>query len=97
MLGCLEMRHWREATREMIERESEELKYKLPHGSAALCDALTMALPNEERGIAAVEPDMIGEALLLDVWGKDNIQALPAIARAYAADPGAVAKTVIRT
>ena len=86
-----------EATREMIEKESKELRYKLLNGSAALCDALAVALPNEEGGIAAVEPDMIGEALLLDVWGKDNIQTLPAIARAYATDPDAVAKTVIRT
>ena len=45
-------------------------------------------------GITAVEPDMIGEALLLDVWREDNIQALPAITRAYATDPDAVAKTV---
>ena len=86
-----------EAAREMIERESEELGYNLPHGSAALRDALVMALPNDGGGIAAVEPDMIGEALLLDVWREDSIQALPAIARAYVADPDVVAKTVIRT
>ena len=86
-----------EEAREMIERESEELGYNLPNGSAALRDALAMALPNDGGGIAAVEPNMIGEALLLDVWREDNIQALPAIARAYVADPDAVAKTVIRT
>lgn len=86
-----------ETTREMIAQESEELGYNLPNGSAALRDAFAMALPNDTGGIAAVEPDMIGEALLLDVWREDNIQALPAIARAYAADPDAVAKTVIRT
>ena len=86
-----------EASREMIERESEELGYNLPNGSAALRDALAMALPNDGGGIAAVEPNMIGEAMMLDVWREDNIQALPAIARAYAADPDVVAKTVIRT
>ena len=86
-----------EATLEVIERESKELGYNLPHGSAALRDAFAVALPNEVGGIAAVEPDMIGEALLLDVWREDNIQALPAISRAYAADPDTVAKTVIRT
>ena len=86
-----------EAAREMIEQENGKLGYNLPHGSAALRDALAMALPNDGGGIAAVEPDMIGEALLLDVWREDSIQALPAIARAYVADPDAVAKTVIRT
>ena len=86
-----------EAAREMIERESEELGYNLPNGSAALRDALAMALPNDGGGIASVEPDMIGEALLLDVWRDDNTHALPAISRAYATDPDAVAKTIIRT
>lgn len=86
-----------ETTREMIAQESRELGYNLPNGSAALRDAFAMALPNGTGGIAAVEPDMIGEALLLDVWREDNIQAIPAIARAYAADPYTVAKTVIRT
>ena len=86
-----------EATREVIEQESGELGYNLPNGSATLRDAFAVALTRDDGGIAAVEPDMIGEALLLDVWNEDNIQALPAIARAYAADPDAVAKTVIRT
>ena len=86
-----------EAAREVIERESEELGYQLPYGSAALRDAFAVALPDDAGGIAPVQPDMIGEALLLDVWQEDNIEALPAIARAHAADPEAVAKTVIRT
>ena len=86
-----------EATRQVIERESEELGYNLPYGSAALRDAFAVALPNDAGGIAAVEPDMIGEALLLDVWREDNIEAIPAIARAHAIDSEVVAKTVIRT
>ena len=86
-----------EATREMIERESEELGYNLPDGSAALRNALAVALPDDAGGIAAIEPDMIGEALLLDVWGEDNTHALTVIARAYAAAPEVVAKTIIRT
>ena len=86
-----------EAAREMVEQESEKLGYNLPHGSAALRDAFAVALPDDAGGITAVEPDMIGEALLLDVWREDNIQALPAITRAYATDPDAVAKTVVRT
>ena len=86
-----------EATREMIARESAKLGYNLPNGSAALRDAFAVALPNDADGIASVEPDMIGEALLLDVWRRDNTHALPAIARAHAADPDTVAKTVIRT
>ena len=86
-----------EAMREMIEQESEKLGYNLPHGSAALRDAFAVALPNDAGGIAAIEPDMIGEALLLDVWREDNSHALSAIARAHGTDPEAVAKTVIRT
>ena len=86
-----------EAMREVIERESEELGYNLPNGPATLRDAFAVALPNDTGGIAAIEPDMIGEALLLDVWREDNTHAVPAIARAYATDPEAVAKTIIRT
>lgn len=86
-----------EAAREVIERESDELGYGLPNGSAALRDALAMALPNDAGGIAAVEPDMIGEATMLSVWREDNTQAIPAIARAHAADPDVVAETVVRT
>ena len=86
-----------EAIREVIERESEEFGYNLPNGSAALRDAFAVALPNDAGGIAAIEPDMIGEALLLDVWREDNTHAVPAIARAYVTDPEAVAKTIIRT
>ena len=86
-----------EAMREMIEGEIGEMGYNLPSGSAALRDAFAVALPSGAGGISAVEPDMIGEALMLDVWRGDNIQALPAIARAYEADPDAVAKTIIRT
>ena len=86
-----------ETTREVIERESGELGYNLPNGSAALRDALAVALPSDGVGIAAVEPDMIGEALLLDVWTEGNSQTLPAIVRAYEADPDSVVKTVIRT
>ena len=86
-----------EAMREVIERESEELGYNLPNGPAALRDAFAVALPNDTGGIAAIEPDMIGEALLLDVWREDNTHAVPAIARAYVTDPEAVAKTIIRT
>ena len=85
------------AMREMIAQESEKLGYNLPSGSAAVRDAFAVALPDVAGGIAAIEPDMIGEALLLCVWPETNTLALPAIARAHAADPDAVAKTVIRT
>ena len=86
-----------DAMREMIAQESEKLGYNLPSGSAAVRDAFAVALPDVAGGIAAIEPDMIGEALLLRVWPETNTLALPAIARAHAADPDAVAKTVIRT
>ena len=86
-----------EATREMIEREGDGLGYNLPNGPSALRDVLALALPDDAGGIAPIEPDMVGEAMMLDVWQEDNGHSLPAIVRAHAADSHAVAKTVIRT
>ena len=81
---------------EVIAREAAALGYGLPAGPAALRDALAAALPDEMGGVAAVGPDMIGEAVLLSVWqGKTG--ALPAIGRAHAAEPVATMQTVIRT
>ena len=81
----------------MIQEESEQLGYELHNGPAAFRDALVVALPDGEGGIAAVEPDMVGEAMLLKVWRQDNQRVLPAISRAYKVDPDGVSQTVIRT
>ena len=81
----------------MIKQESAALGYDVPAGPATLRDALSEALSNDAGGIAAVEPDLIGEALLLSVWKRDKVDALHAIARSYAAQRIQVAETVIRT
>ena len=86
-----------EAALEMIEQETRLLGYSLPNGPAAFRDALAVALPDGEGGIAAVEPGMVGEATLLKVWQKDQQRVLPAISRAYRVDPDKVSQTVVRT
>ena len=80
-----------------IEQESAALGYTIAGGVAALRDALSASLPDSARGIATVEPDMIGEALLLTVWPKSHPDTCQALARAYKDDPVAVGETVIRT
>lgn len=86
-----------EAVVEAIKQESEKLDYGLPTGAATLRDAFAVALPDGAGGIAAIEPDILGEALLLRVWRATNADVLGAIARAHASDPVAVTKSVIRT
>ena len=95
-----------EAALDVIETEAAALGYALPHGPEPLREALATALPAANRGVAAIEPDMIGEALLLAAWGTDRRAgvpaaqkdgALPAIRRAHGASPAAVMETIIRT
>ncbi len=81
--------------RAAIAREAEALGYALPAGPAALRDALAVAMPDGAGGLAPVEPDFVGEALLLAVWGGKE-HAGPAIARAHGQKPGAVMHTVLR-
>ena len=80
----------------VIEREAVELGYSLPMGPAMFRDGFAIALPDESGGIAAIGPDLIGEALLLSVW-EHNGRSLPAIARAHASEPVRTMETVIRT
>ncbi len=85
----------REAARLVLEEEAVKLGYALPAGPAALRDVIATALP-DGGGVAPVEPDMIGEAVLLSVW-EGKTDALPAIVRAHEAEPVATMETVIRT
>ena len=84
-----------DAAREVIETEAAKSGYALPYGPEPLRKALATALPAANGGVAAVEPDMIGEALLLKAWKHGCV--LSAIRRAHRADPTAVMETVIRT
>ena len=86
-----------EAVVDVIKQESEKLDYGLPTGAATLRDAFAVALPDGAGGISVIEPDILGEALLLRVWGATNPDVLGAIARAHASAPVAVTKSVIRT
>ncbi len=96
----------REAVHGVIKTEAAALGYELPYGPEPLREALATALPTSNGDVAAVEPDMIGEALLLVAWqngrrARDPVVAedvvLSAIRRAHRADPTAVMETVIRT
>ena len=82
--------------RELIEEEAYELGYALPAGAAPIWSALSEALADPEVGTAALEPDMVSEALLVAVWN-DTTNASDAIVRAYSRDPGPVVETIIRT
>ena len=80
-----------------IEQESRALGYTVAGGAAVLRDALSAALPDSGGGIATVEPDMIGEAMLLSIWPTSDDATCDAVARAYKDDPIAVGGTVVRT
>ena len=81
----------------VIEDESAALGYDVAGGPAVLRDALAAALPDGAGGIAAVEPDLVGEALLLLAWQGHDDHRRPALARAHADDPAPVRQTVVRT
>ena len=85
-----------QAALEAIDREATELGYTLPIGPAIIRDGLAEALPDAAGGVSAVRPDLIGEALLLSVWKRNDV-ALPAIARAHEIEPVRTMETVIRT
>ena len=82
---------------DMIRQESAALGYDVPGGPAVLRDALAKAFSDDLGCLAAVEPDLIAEALLLRVWKPGNTTALPAISRAYANKGPEAADTIIRT
>jgi len=84
------------SVRTVVEEEATAVGYVLPMGAAPLCRALATALPEDAGGVAAVGPDIIGEALLLTVW-RDSDYALGAVSRAHAIEPARVMEIVIRT
>ena len=59
-----------EQANEVIAQEASALGYGIPTGTADLRDAMARALPNSLGGIDGVSPDVIGEALMLDVWSR---------------------------
>ena len=82
----------------VIAQEASALGYGIPTGTADLRDAMARALPNSLGGIDGVSPDVIGEALMLDVWSRlpaTTVRA--AIGRACATDPATVFDALIRT
>ena len=81
---------------DVIEREISALRYDVPGGPAVLRDALVEAMPDSVGGVAGVEPDLIGEALLLCVWACRDIDGLHAISRSYTSKRLEVTETVIR-
>ena len=97
----------KEAIHDVVKAEAAALEYELPYGPKPLREALVTALPAANGDMAAVEPDMIGEALLLLVWenghrarapvADDDDVVLSTIRRAHRADSTAVMETVIRT
>lgn len=90
------------AALDAIKAEAADLGYELTPGPEALRDALATALPGgaeeepELGAVGAVRPDVVGEALLLAVWGGRN-EALPALRRAHEVKPVAVMETLVRT
>jgi tetratricopeptide (TPR) repeat protein len=84
---------------DLIGCEEAALHHRLPDGPAGCLALLVQVLPGEAGGIAPVEPDMIGEAVLLRVWGADGGEgASQVITRAAEqVDRSAVVGSVIRT
>ena len=87
-----------EQANETIAREATDLGYAMPTGVAPLRDAIAGALPSSLGGIDGVARDVIGEALMLEVWSRIAPATVrEVIGRACATDPVAVFDTVIRT
>ena len=77
--------------------EAAELGIAYPGGPGALADALRGALPGSVNGAAAVLPDIVGEALLLRVFGGlDLASGSAALCRAARGREDKVAAAVTR-
>lgn len=97
-VGTLRQALSSEEANEVIAQEASVLGYGIPRGTADLRDAMARALPNSLGGIEGVSPDVIGEALMINVWSRlpaTTVRA--AIGRAFEADPVAVFDALIRT
>ena len=87
----------REAARVVIGREKEELGHDKVDRAIAL-SVLQEALFHPDGQVAAIEPDMVGEAALLRVLGGHEGQdGVPVVLRALADAQTAVVPVVIRT
>ena len=85
-----------EELRKAAKAESEAVGRVHPGGWGALADCVGEALRGD-GGAKAVEPDVVGEALLLRVWGGEAVQeGCRAVARAAKARGAQVAASVMR-
>ena len=86
-----------EQLKQAAKAESEAIGRHHPQGWGVLADAVADAL-RVDAGATAVEPDVVGEALLLRVWGGPNTAAgCKATVRAAQTRPRQVAAAVIRS
>ncbi|WOF72790.1 tetratricopeptide repeat protein [Parvibaculaceae bacterium PLY_AMNH_Bact1] len=85
---------------DMIMDEEKALRHRLPSGPAGCLDVLRQVLPMIEGRLAPIEPDMIGEAVMLRVWESlDDEEMSQLINRAAAQEAcrSVVIGSVIRT
>ncbi len=84
-----------DAAAEAVPAELDALRRANAHPAAELANALRTALPAIDGGVAAILPDAVGEAFVLDVLGSSRI-AQGVVRRASALSGLAVADTLIR-
>ena len=82
---------------DVIDRERTALGYPGVNGATVL-SAMSEALPRPGGGIGTVEPDMVGEAVLLLAWEESQgRKGVDVIRRAMADAPESATQVVIRT
>lgn len=87
----------RTVVEEAIEEEKTAEQYYSAGDPPDIVEALLTALPNEQRVINAIQPDMIGEAVLLRVLRAHPQERQDAcVLRAFQRSGGRVAATVMR-
>jgi chaperonin GroEL len=75
----------RESVHAVIEREYRALHLLAENGSEPIREALHSALPAQDEGVAAIQPDRLGGAAMIKAWGTTE-QGIKAVHRA-ARDP----------
>jgi tetratricopeptide (TPR) repeat protein len=81
---------------EASERESAALKLEYPGGAGQLATHLATALP-DPKGVAAMAPDIIGEAFVLRELAKRDQSGAETVLRAAQQEPVAVSSFLVRT
>lgn len=81
---------------EFADREKLSIHRSDGGDAAQIADLLQEALPRL-HGIAPVLPDLIGEALVLRIFGRATDMGIPAVSRCYAVFGQSVAESVIRS